>query len=931
MDELVRFVLLGLSLGSLYSLAAQGLVLIYRGSGVLNFGHAALGMIGAYLYYELNIVRGFSFATALVIALAVAGLFGVAVHYLIMRPLATASPLVRLVATLALLLGAEAVAAIRYGDLVVPVESALPKHRITLFGDVVITTDRLILIGLVLVMSLLLWGMYRFTKFGRSTTAVAENQRASATMGLSPDFIAAANWGLGSMLAAVAAILIMPIATLSVSTINNLMLAAMAAALVGGFRSFPVTMAAGLVIGVVETVLFRYTDVTGLSSSVPFFCIVLILVVRGRGIPLRNFFLAALPSAGTGRIKWGLLGTGLAAVTLIVLTQDPRWSDAFITTFAVATVILSVVVLTGYAGQLSLAQWSIAGLGAYFAGRLVATQDMPFFLAFGVAVVATSLAGVLIGLPALRTRGVNLAIITFGLGAAVESMLFNNLKLTGGYGGTRITSPSIFGLDLGATLHPERYAIFCMSVFTLVVLCVALIRRGRWGRQMLAVRTNERAAAALGISVSSVKLRAFALSSGIAAVGGVLISFRSSSIVYQEFNSQTSILLVGLAVIGGVGWLGGSFLGAVMFSGALAPFLVSQLWSGLEDYVHVITAAILILVVVTNPDGLAREIARKDSTGVVGGIWGDILHPARTLGRQGAFYKRLVVRVFPATARFLDKPELGLYDRLTFEQPAADVDRPVQARLVIDDVTVRYGAVVAVDSLSFTVEPGRVLGLIGPNGAGKTTVIDAITGFAPIANGSVSLAECDITKAPAFQRARSGLSRSFQGLELFEDMTVLDNLRAGLVPHEFAERAGSLLRPDRESVPAVITAAIRGFKLEDVLDRQVKDLPYGQRRLIAIARSVAMNPSVLLLDEPAAGLSEIETTELVEVVKFIAASGTGVLLIEHDVNFVMSVCDEIVVLDFGKKIAHGEPPIVRADPKVIEAYLGTPEHELAGA
>jgi ABC-type branched-subunit amino acid transport system ATPase component len=242
--------------------------------------------------------------------------------------------------------------------------------------------------------------------------------------------------------------------------------------------------------------------------------------------------------------------------------------------------------------------------------------------------------------------------------------------------------------------------------------------------------------------------------------------------------------------------------------------------------------------------------------------------------------------------------------------------------LAVDDLTVRYGTVIAVDDVSFRLEPGRVTGLIGPNGAGKTSLIDAISGFAA-AKGTVHLDDVDLTRQPAMRRARAGLVRSFQSLELFEDSTVFENLSVAADPQDFWSYLRDLVWPVNPKLPPEVARAVTEFGLDDDLHRDVKDLSYGKRRLLAIARAVAMHPSVILLDEPVAGLSSAESAELARVVRRLADEwGMAILVVEHDMNFVMGVCDDVIVLDFGKLIAHGSPADVRSAPAVIAAYLG---------
>ena len=231
----------------------------------------------------------------------------------------------------------------------------------------------------------------------------------------------------------------------------------------------------------------------------------------------------------------------------------------------------------------------------------------------------------------------------------------------------------------------------------------------------------------------------------------------------------------------------------------------------------------------------------------------------------------------------------------------------------------------AVDGLSLEVHPGEIVGLIGPNGAGKTTAIDAITGFARINTGDVVLGDASLRRLSAYRRARAGVSRSFQSLELFEDLTVLENLRTASDQRDWLAGLTGLVWPADPPLHSAAVAAIREFGLEDDLHRTVTDLAFGRRRLVGIARAVATQPSILLLDEPAAGLGDAESAELAALVRRLADEwGIGILLVEHDMRFVMDVCDRIVVLDFGRTIGSGTPEEIRRDPAVVAAYLGEP-------
>jgi sulfate-transporting ATPase len=255
-------------------------------------------------------------------------------------------------------------------------------------------------------------------------------------------------------------------------------------------------------------------------------------------------------------------------------------------------------------------------------------------------------------------------------------------------------------------------------------------------------------------------------------------------------------------------------------------------------------------------------------------------------------------------------------------------DRPrlTPKRLEIEGLTVRFGAVVAVDDVSLHVDPGEIVGLIGPNGAGKTTIVDSVTGFVRPTAGVVRLGSEEITGRPVHFRVRRGLSRSWQSLELFEDVTVFGNLQIASDSPSWRENLLAFVRPGRPTITPTVAAVVEEFRLGDDLGRLPPDLSYGRQRLVGIARAVALEPSVLLLDEPAAGLSTQESKELGDLLKRLAQQwGVGILLIEHDVELVLSLCDRVVALDFGKKIAEGTPLEIRTDPVVIESYLGSPE------
>jgi ABC-type branched-subunit amino acid transport system ATPase component/ABC-type branched-subunit amino acid transport system permease subunit len=896
-----QFAVLGLASGAMFALVALGVVVAYRSSQVLNFSSAAFGAVAAFVFYDL--VGHMPWPLALLIVLVLGGVLG-ALTALVLRLLAGASQLARLIATLGLLSVAEGFIAVVWPGANGQPNTFLPSHELYLTATVAVPSDQVILIAIALVLAVGLWWLYGRTLFGLATSAVSESRRVTSSYGWSPLALELANFTVAGVLSALAAVLLAPIIGLQASVLALTVIPALAAALVGGFSSFGLTVGAALLIGLIESELSWFlsdiasfvhvqeTSIGSLPEVVPLAIIIVAIVARGRTRPQRGEVLAKLPLPGSGIVRPVLLLVGVGAGLALTFGLSAAWADAFIVTFATAIIVLSVVVVTGLAGQLSLCQFALAGFGCWIAAKL--SSGIPFWIAIVGGVAGTVALGLIVAVIALRSRGVNFAIVTMGLAVMISDLILTNPALTGGLSGLNVPAPHLFGVDLDPIATPDRYGAFVLIVFVLCGLAVANVRRGRGGRRMLAVRSNERAAAALGVGVFGAKMYSFALASAIAALGGILLGFQDHSVELGGFDVFSSIQSVLYAVFGGVGWVSGTVAGALAASGGAVSTLINDWFPGVStiNYWLMIFAGVSVIVILWSaPDGVA------------------------------ALNSKLVQPLRAGLTSMWPGPRLR-QRRADVAESAPTPRRPPVA-LEVEDLTVTFGGLVAVASMSFSVRPGEVVGLMGPNGAGKTTILDVVTGFTPAASGSVSLGGEPISGWSPERRARAGMARSWQAVELFDEMTVQENLLVAADEHRPVHYLSDLVHPNRRQATALIDEVVAELGISEHLASNPSELSHGTARLVGIARAMVGNPGILLLDEPAAGLDATQTAELGTVIRQLAANrGIGVLLIEHDVPLLLSCCSRIVVLDFGKKIAEGPPEEISQNPDVIRAYLG---------
>jgi ABC-type branched-subunit amino acid transport system permease subunit len=638
MTSILQFALLGLGGGAVIGLLALGVVGEYQASGVVNFAHGAVAMFAAYCFTELRSTgdlvlpivglphrialsdTGMASTPAVLVTVAYAAAFGVVVYLGIFRWLRRAPALAKVVASIGLMLTLQALAVIHFGTAARPSPRILPTDTVTILGATV-GRDRIILAGLAVAAAVALAALYRLTRFGIVTRACAQNERAAALLGWWPVRSEVATWSIASALAGLAGVLAAPITSLTPSSLTLAIVPALAAALVADLSSFTVAAAAGLTIGIGQSLCVKAATTwawfpqRGMAEVLPFAVIAVVMLVRGNRLPTRGETSEGrLPRAPLGRRPLASLAVFVPMASVLLVATSAGWRAAVIQSIVTACVLLSLVVLTGLVGQVSLAQAAFAGMGGFLLAKLLSAASVPFPIGLLFAGLVTVPLGLLVGLPALRIRGINLAIITLGAGVAIDAFVFRNEQISGGLAGVSLPAPELFGVDVGingsnAGDYP-RVAFGLVSIATFVALAVLAVnlRRSATGAHCLAVRTNERAASAIGINVAATKLLAFGLSAFIAGSAGGLIGYQQGRLSPESFSIFVSLMLLSIAYIGGIATVSG-----VIFAGvALAPgglvYTAMERWFHLGEYQPVVAGVGVIVSAILNPDGVTAAL-----------------------------------------------------------------------------------------------------------------------------------------------------------------------------------------------------------------------------------------------------------------------------------------------------------------------------------
>lgn len=907
-----ELLVLGAITGMTYGIFAVGLVLVYRSSKVVNFAHGEIGAVGAALCGLLVVRWSIPYWIALAAGAALSAGAGGITEVAVVRRLRNAPKLMTLVATLGVaqfLLAFSSVinSQVRSGS-IFPQPVGLPEFKVGVLR-VTQAYSAMLFIGPLLVAGLVIF--LRRSRFGLAMRAAAANTDRARMAGVSATRMSTMAWSMAGAVAAFTTVLIIPTrGFVSAQTLGPvILLRALAPAVIARMTSLPIALVAGIALGVVDQVLIFNYPTSGVSEIVLLGVIACALLLQtkrgGRLVDRQEWGIVqpwrALPEAflrvpairNLARVAGGL---ALAVAIVVGLLSTSAMAVTWSAIVAFSLLGLSLGVITGLAGQLSLGQFALAGIGGAVSLHVTRHVDgWGFLVALPCAAIATAIVSALLGLPALRVRGLLLGVVTLSFALAAQRWLFREPWMFGD--GLSPGRPEFGPISFASTRH---YYFWTLGVLLIGLWLASRVWKGAVGLRLRAVRDNEDGARAFGVAAPIVKIQGFAIAGVLAGLAGSVYAHMLTFVVADSFDVITSINTVALTVLGGIGILSGPLLGAFYVIG------IPRIWP-LDNAGTAASALGWLVLILYFPGGIAQLLSG----------------PRRRLIHWLARRNGLDPVAIESRDTSGDTPGQIAAHTPQLRPKAGPESGGVVLRA--QGLTKRYGGIRAVNEVDLSLDSGEILGLMGPNGAGKTTLFELLSGFTTPDAGRIEFAGRRIERLPPEARAHLGLIRSFQDAALFPTLTVLETVALSFERREPTKVMMSVLGRQRlerrKKDEAREIVALMG--LDRFRDKQIQELSTGTRRIAELACVVALEPTVLLLDEPSSGLAQRESEALGSLLTTLRDHlACSMIVIEHDIPLLMGLSSRVMAMDSGRVIAEGSPATISEDPLVISSYLG---------